>query len=84
MPLWISPKKKGETRSPVDRDKAVAHGLKFRPLAVTARDTLDWFLSKPQDQQRLRTGISAEREAEVLAAWHMRPRSPRWNRDGTR
>ncbi|MEE9131549.1 MAG: SDR family oxidoreductase [Phycisphaerales bacterium] len=75
MPLWISPKKKGETRSPVNRDKAVAHGLKFRPLAVTARDTLDWYLSKPQNQQRLRRGISAEREAEVLAAWRARPRS---------
>ncbi len=75
MPLWISPKKKGETRSPVNRDKAVANGLKFRPLAVTARDTLDWYLSKPQDQQRLRRGISAEREAEVLAAWHARSRS---------
>ncbi|MEE8154595.1 MAG: SDR family oxidoreductase [Phycisphaerales bacterium] len=75
MPLWSSPKEEGETRSPVNRDKAVAHGLKFRPLAVTARDTLDWFLSKPKDQQRLRRGISAEREAEVLAAWHARPRS---------
>ena len=72
MPLWISPKVEGERRSPVNRDKAVAHGLKFRPLAVTARDTLDWFLSKPQDQQRLRRGISAEREAQVLAAWHAR------------
>ncbi len=75
MPLWSSPKKKGETRSPVNREKAVAHGLTFRPLAVTARDTLDRYLSKPQDQQRLRTGISAEREADVLAAWRARPRS---------
>jgi len=75
MPLWTSPKEEGETRSPVNRDKAVAHGLTFRPLAVTARDTLDWYLSKPQDQQRLRRGISAEREAEVLAAWHARSRS---------
>ena len=70
MPLWISPKAKGETRSPVNRDKAVAHGLKFRSLAVTARDTLDWYLSKPEDQRVLRRGISAEREAEVLADWH--------------
>ena len=75
MPLWISPKAKGETRSPVNRDKAVAHGLKFRPLAVTARDTLDWYLSKPADQRTLRRGISAQREKEVLAAWHTQPRS---------
>ena len=75
MPLWISPKVKGETRSPVNRDKAIANGLKFRPLAVTARDTLDWHLSKPKDRQRLRTGISTARQAEVLAAWHGRARS---------
>ncbi len=75
MPLWTSPKKEGETRSPVNRDKAVANGLKFRPLAVTARDTLDWYLSKPQDQRSLRTGLSPQREAEVLAAWHARQRS---------
>jgi len=72
MPLWISPKIKGETRSPVNRDKAIKHGLKFRPLAVTARDTLDWYLSKPEDKRTLRTGISAPREKEVLRAWHAR------------
>ena len=72
MPLWISPKIKGETRSPVNRDKAIANGLKFRPLAVTARDTLDWYLSKPEDQRILRRGISAQRESEVLAEWHAR------------
>ncbi len=69
MPLWIDPKIKGETRSPINRDKAVAQGLTFRPLAVTARDTLDWFLSKPADEQTLRTGLSREREKQVLAAW---------------
>lgn len=70
-PLWISPKEPGDTRSPVNRDKAVAHGLTFRPLAVTARDTLDWYLST-QDGRPLRRGLTAEREAEVLAAWRAR------------
>lgn len=72
MPLWISPKAKGETRSPVNRDKAIKHGLKFRSLAVTARDTLEWYLSKPGDQRVLRRGVSAQREKEVLQAWHAR------------
>ena len=37
----------------------------------TARDTLAWFKSQPPDRQaKLRAGLSAEREAEVLAAWH--------------
>jgi 2'-hydroxyisoflavone reductase len=45
--------------------------LTFRPLDVTARDTLAWFKSLPQDRQsKLRAGLTSEREAEVLAAWH--------------
>lgn len=55
--------------------KAVAAGLTFRPLAVTARDTLDWHRTRPAEEQAatLRgeiNGIGMEREAEVLAAWH--------------
>jgi 2'-hydroxyisoflavone reductase len=52
--------------------KAVAKGLTFRPLADTSRDTLAWFKAQPPERQKLKTGISAEREAEVLAAWHKR------------
>jgi len=43
-------------------------------LAVTARETLEYHLSRPPERQaNLRAGISSEREAEVLAAWHARP-----------
>ena len=39
-------------------------------LAETARDTLAWFKSLPQDRQsKLHAGLTPEREAEVLAAW---------------
>ena len=69
MPLWNAPKITGETRSPINRDRAIAHGLAFRPLAVTARDTLDWFLSQAVDQQRLKQGPTAAQEQAVLAAW---------------
>ncbi len=31
--------------------RGVAAGLTFRPLAVTARDTLEWFNSEPQDRR---------------------------------
>jgi len=60
--------------------KAVAHGLTFRPLAVTARDTLDWHKTRSAEAQAatLRgeiNGIGMEREAEVLAAWHAREAS---------
>jgi 2'-hydroxyisoflavone reductase len=50
----------------------VTKGLTFRPLADTARDTLAWFKAQPPERQKLKAGLSAEREAEVLAAWHKR------------
>ena len=55
--------------------RALAKGLTFRPLAETARDTLAWFKSQPQDRQsHLRAGLTPEREAEVLTAWHKQQR----------
>ncbi len=50
-------------------DKAVAAGLPIRPTGVTARDTLDWYKSEERPWGRQ---ITAEREAEVLKAWHER------------
>jgi 2'-hydroxyisoflavone reductase len=38
---------------------------------MTARDTLAWFKSLPKErQEKLLAGITSEREAEVLLAWH--------------
>jgi 2'-hydroxyisoflavone reductase len=55
-------------------DRALAAGLTFRPLAVTAKDTLDWNKTRPAAEldalaKGAVAGISAEREAQVLAAW---------------
>jgi 2'-hydroxyisoflavone reductase len=51
-----------------DAAKAAAAGLRCRPFAQTVADTRTW------DQQRgqpdLHTGLSAEKERELLAAWH--------------
>ena len=57
--------------------KAIAKGLTFRPVAVTAKDTLDWHKTRPAEEQAatLRgeiNGIGMKREAEVLAAWKNR------------
>ena len=69
MPAWMP----GDGLSFVDVSSAVSAGLTFRPLAVTARDTLDWDKTRPAEQrENRRAGISLEREAEVLAAWHAR------------
>ena len=50
--------------------KALAAGLTIRPVEETIRDTLEWFGSLPSERQsELRSGIPAEKEASVLAAW---------------
>jgi 2'-hydroxyisoflavone reductase len=68
MPVWAGDEL-GLARTNISR--ALAKGLTFRPLTETARDTLAWFKSQPQDRQsKLRAGLTPEREAEVLAAWH--------------
>ena len=67
MPVWTG-KDSGLALAKIDR--ALNKGLTFRPLAETARDTLAWFKSLPQDRQaKLRAGLTPERETEVLAAW---------------
>ena len=67
MPVWAGDEL-GLARTNINR--ALAKGLTFRPLTETARDTLAWFKSQPQDRQsKLRAGLAPEREAEVLAAW---------------
>lgn len=68
MPVWTGVES-GLARAKIDR--ALAKGLAFRSLGETARQTLAWFKSLPQDRQsKLRAGLTPEREAEVLATWH--------------
>ena len=67
MPVWAG---KDDAVARTNIDRALSKGLTFRPLDVTARDTLAWFKSLPQDRQsHPKAGLSSQREAEVLAAW---------------
>ncbi len=76
LPLWlVDPDSQGMLDA--DVSKAVAAGLRFRPLAETARDTLAWARTAgpppPKSGVRLgAVGMAPEREAELLAAWHAR------------
>ncbi len=77
MPVVVQDRPENVAFSRRDISKAVAAGLTFRPLAVTAKDTLDW--NKTRSAAELDAlangkvaGISAEREAEVLKAWKAR------------
>ncbi|CAN5519114.1 SDR family oxidoreductase [soil metagenome] len=73
MPVWIPPSGEMGGMGRTSSAKAVAQGLTFRPLEQTASDTLAWFRKEPAERlAKLRAGLSAEREKEVLAAWHAR------------
>ena len=70
MPVWVPPRGDSAGFARISIAKALSKGLTFRPLDVTARDTLAWFKSLPQERQsHPKAGLSPEREAEVLAAW---------------
>jgi len=53
----------------VSIERSVAHGLKLRPLASTAHDTLQWWRAQPQER-RDKLPLNLERDAEILKAWH--------------
>jgi 2'-hydroxyisoflavone reductase len=71
MPVWRPPTPGFEGFARFDLTREVAAGLTFRSLADTALATLEYHRTRPAERQaRLRAGISAERELELLRAWH--------------
>ncbi|MDM3871425.1 NAD-dependent epimerase/dehydratase family protein [Porticoccus sp. W117] len=70
MPVWIPPESDYAGAGSMSSEKAYQNGLKERPMKAVVKDCFDWFTSLPEErQQTLRAGISAEKEAGVLAAW---------------
>ena len=71
IPVWVPPRGEEGGMGRISIQRALAKGLTFRLLSETARDTLAWFKAQPAERQaKLKAGLSPEREAEVLAAWH--------------
>jgi 2'-hydroxyisoflavone reductase len=71
MPLWLP-----EEDAPqlagfmcINVDKAVAAGLRIRPLRDTIRDTLAWARTELADSA-LKAGLDPEREQALLRKWH--------------
>jgi 2'-hydroxyisoflavone reductase len=70
QPVWIPGQ--GDTAGFARRDisRALRAGLTYRPLPVTAADTLAWFRQQPAERQaKLRAGLAPLREAALLEAW---------------
>jgi len=68
LPIWSPPT--GETAGValISPARAIAQGLRFRSLETTITDLLAWHRQRPAaQQQKLRAGLSSERETELLA-----------------
>jgi 2'-hydroxyisoflavone reductase len=75
MPVWRPPVAGWEGFASFDLSREVAAGLTFRSLADTTTATLAFHHSRSAERKaQFRAGASAEREAEVLRAWHARQR----------
>lgn len=71
LPIWAPPEGKTAGFHTRSGERARKAGLVHRPVDATMTDLLAWFKSLPPErQEKRRAGISREREAEVLAAWH--------------
>jgi 2'-hydroxyisoflavone reductase len=78
MPIWEAPEGKSKGMHTWSAARARQVGLKHRPVIETVKDTLSWFRTLPEErQQKMRAGLSPEREAELLAAWRNPPKKPR-------
>ena len=71
LPVWVPGEGDMKGFHTMSSAKAIAKGLTFKPALDTARDTLAWWREQPEERRaKPRAGLSPEREAEVLAAFH--------------
>ncbi len=73
MPCWLPAEGEYAAFGLRSCAKAVGAGLTFRPYSETIKDTLAWMDELPAERlegMTQRAGLPAEKEAEVLQAWH--------------
>jgi 2'-hydroxyisoflavone reductase len=68
LPLWTEGNP--EWSLAMGTERAQAAGLTCRPFAETVRDTLEWAQANPDQSTNAQWGMPAEREQELLDAWH--------------
>ncbi len=66
VPMWVGSDPSDAGFNAFANTAARAAGLELRPMAQTVKDTLAWFEG---GRDALKTGLSPEREAELIAAW---------------
>lgn len=73
LPVWVPPRGESAGFAARNINRALGQGLRFRPLALTAKETLEFYRAQPEERRaKLRAGLSGEAEKNILAAWHAR------------
>ncbi|QPF76556.1 epimerase [Roseateles sp. DAIF2] len=68
LPLWLPAQGEYAAFMHTATERALAAGLRIRPLAETVADTLAWWRGLPEGEQGFsKAGLSPAREAELLA-----------------
>jgi 2'-hydroxyisoflavone reductase len=70
IPIWAPPSGPSLGHGLMSSAAAEKKGLEYRSLETTIRDTLEWQKGRPAEKQKLRSGLSEEREKELLAKLH--------------
>ena len=77
LPLWVPGSGDSGGMHTMKNTRGVAKGLKFRDPKVTARDTITFWNSLPEERRaKPRWTMTPEREATVLAAFHAKGATP--------
>ncbi len=70
MPVWLPAKGDEAAFAGTSNAAARAKGLTITPIGKTVDDTMAWHLARPaEEREKLKSGIAADKEATVLAAW---------------
>ena len=76
LPIWLPPEDESYAMYRSDVSRALAWGLRNRPVAQTVADTWGWVqqvdAAGTAPPPRPETGLDPEKEAAVLAAWDAR------------
>jgi 2'-hydroxyisoflavone reductase len=70
IPIWSPTEGEYAGAALIKSARAVAKGLKFRPLDSTVSDTLVWNATRsPDRREKLRAGLTLEQESALLEKW---------------
>lgn len=68
---WIMPTGENYGSARINNKLGISNGLRFTPLADSARDIYDWWFSEAVPDER-RQQWNTDREAEIIKAWKLR------------